>query len=135
MMWNLQACRDLLISLDAQDVRTRSQESPWSQGKAPNAVNWLKEAAAAFGVSIKQSQAGGASGIFKNKGAIVDDVMRKITQIQEISPDTAAAEDDHLLENNVGRKGVCSEKRGTPKYNKSQKVYVFCICSISCISL
>ena len=93
--WNLVSCRQLLLALDVEALKTRLQDSPWLQGKAPNNVNWLKEAAAAFSVSIKQSQASGASGVFKNKGVIVAEVMEKIVQIQAIQPNTAAAEDEH----------------------------------------
>ena len=64
-------------------------QSPSIQGDAPESVKWLKEAAKAFGVSIKQSQAAGASGVPRTKPEIVEEVMRKIAEIQQIPQKSA----------------------------------------------
>ena len=71
--WDLASCRALLVALPADDVRDRLSRSPWSRGKVPNEINWLKEVASAFAVSI--SQAGGASTGYKLKGTIIKEIM------------------------------------------------------------
>jgi len=93
--WDLEACSTLLLQLNVDDLRTLLQNSPWRQGKAPNNVNWLKEAASAFGVSIKNSQARGASGSYKAKEDIIEEVVRAVETTKAVVPGSAAEQDEH----------------------------------------
>ena len=92
--WDLFACRSLLLSLEPSDLERRLQNSPWRQGKAPNEISWLKEAAVAFTVPLKQSQAQGAAGTYKVKGAIIDDIKNKVAAARAIRIGTSAGRDE-----------------------------------------
>ena len=93
--WDLAKCRELLVQMEVDDLRSRLQNSSWRQGKALNHINWLKEAAAAFGVPLKMSQAQGASGAYRAKISIVNDVLKKIADAQTITPGSALERDAH----------------------------------------
>jgi hypothetical protein len=76
--WDLVACRKLIVSLNAEDVRRRLEDSPWAQGKAPDSVNWLKEAASAFSVTLKYKQGDNEKvGQYKLKAEIVEQVCKQ----------------------------------------------------------
>ena len=76
--WDLVACRKLIVSLNAEDVRRRLEYSPWAQGKAPDSVNWLKEAASAFSVTLKYKQGDNENvGQYKLKAEIVEQVCKQ----------------------------------------------------------
>ena len=92
--WDLAACRSLLLTLSADDLRARLLDSPWRQGKAPRGVNWLKEAAAAFGVAIKTSRARGATGTYKPKEDIVQEVVNQVVATQAIQIGSSSERDE-----------------------------------------
>ena len=88
--WDLPACRALIVALDEDDLRGRLGESPWNQGQASAAVNWLKEAAAAFDIPIKK----GNSDAYRTKKDIVADVLAAVRLAKVLQPGTAAWRDE-----------------------------------------
>ena len=92
-VWDLAACRKCLLQLDLQDLRGRLNRSPWQQGKAPNSINWLKEAAISFSVSLRKSQANGAPGAYRSKPEIIEDVLEHVKDLQTAGAGTAGWRD------------------------------------------
>ena len=81
--WDLPACRSLLVTLDENDLKGRLEMSPWSGGQAHPEVNWLAEAAEAFGVPISKY------GSYNRKKAdIIDDVLTRVRYLKVLQPGT-----------------------------------------------
>ena len=95
-MWDFEKCRALLLSLDADDLRNRLGSSGWNR-KIPMGVNWMKEAAAAFGVPLYQKRVqnnGRKSSSLRRMQYIIDDVLRAIAQANACVPGSAAERDE-----------------------------------------
>ena len=88
--WDLAACRELLTSLPSNDLRDRLQRSPWQLhgGHVPDHMNWLKEAATAFSVTLR------TKGIRKPKAKLVDEVLQAIGAARAPRAGVKTVEDD-----------------------------------------
>ena len=69
---DLDRCRTLLITLDADDLRCRLSESPWCQSSVSAEESWLREAALAFETRTR------AEGVWKTRDALVEDVLTAV---------------------------------------------------------
>ena len=82
--WDLPACRSLLVTLDENDLKRRLEMSPWKQGQAHTAVNWLGEASEAFAVPSRK----GGSNAYRTKADIIADVLTKIHYLKMLQSGT-----------------------------------------------
>ena len=83
--WDLAACRSLLVRLDENDLKQRLEQSPWnpwSPGDVSDAVNWLKEASAAYDILTRES---GNSGNHRSKQDIITDILRTVRRSKALN--------------------------------------------------
>ena len=71
------ACRQLLIKLKAGDLRQRLGSSPYSRNNMDASQSWLREAAEAFGVSLKRAP-GEKRPPFKSKQELINEVTAAV---------------------------------------------------------
>ena len=70
-------CRQLLIKLKARDLRQRLESSPYDRNNMEASQSWLREAAEAFGVSLKRAP-GDKRPPFKSKQELINDVIAAV---------------------------------------------------------
>ena len=70
-------CRQLLIKLKARDLRQRLESSPYRRNMMDASQSWLREAAEAFGVSLKRSP-GEKRSPFKSMRELINDVSASV---------------------------------------------------------
>ena len=72
-----------MVTLGEDDLKHRLEASPWNHGQADAAVNWVKEAAAAFNVPMRE---GGAKHRYRTKRDIINDTMAIIFRRKRLEP-------------------------------------------------
>ena len=70
-------CRQLLIKLEARDLRQRLENSPYNRNTMDASQSFLREAAEAFGVSLKRAP-GEKRSPFKTKHELINDVAASV---------------------------------------------------------